>query len=113
MPAYWADMVGWASRPNRRRCAIAEQTRADKHARVVVEVEGGAANLNANGQDVLRLARIEQRFGRAQVGQGSAATLADQVEVQNVVPQSQPLAYVAGQAGAQITSAGADDQSVH
>ena len=97
---------------NGRTCAVSEQARADQHARVVVQVHRGTADLDADRQHPLGAPAREQRFGRAHVRQGGAASLADEIERQNVGRQAEPLGHVTRQARAQISGARADDHRV-
>jgi hypothetical protein len=108
---------GGAIRPGRRgnhgrTRAVAEQAGADQHAGIVVEIERGRADLDADRQRVPCLARRQNRFRRAQVGDGRAAALADQVERKRVRPETEAFDHVTGEAGAKIAGAGADDDGV-
>ena len=77
--------------------AIGEQTGADQYARIIVDEESGAANFHADGEHALGATGGEQRFARPEIRQGRAAALADEVEREDIRPQSQLLADIAGQ----------------
>lgn len=57
--------------------------------------------------------RGKQRLASAQIWQSGAATLADEVKKLNVGWQAQIFAHVTGQARAEVTGAGAYQQSVY
>ena len=103
--------VGSARQHGRSR-AVSEQARADQHAGIVIQIHRRAADLDADRQHPLGAPAREQRFGRAHVRQGGAASLADEIERKNVGRQAEPLGDVARQAGAQISGARADDDRV-
>jgi hypothetical protein len=47
-----------------------------------------------------------------QVRQGSATSLADKIEIEDVWAEAEPFADIAGETGTEIASAGADDEGV-
>ena len=79
---------------------------------IVVEVHRRAADLDADREHVLRVARREQRLREAQVGQRRGAALTDQVECLNVARQPEPLDHVTREPGTKVSGARADDHGV-
>ena len=55
----------------------------------------------------------EHFIGSFQIGNGGTATLADKVECQYIRAQTETFYSIAGQAGTQVTSAGADKDGVN
>ena len=100
------------AREHRGAGAVAEDARAHQHAGIVVDVERGAAHLDAHRQHVFMPPGRDQRIRGAQVGQRGAAALADQVQREDVGAQAEPLGDVAGQSRAEVAGAGADEDRV-
>src|SRR2546430_17173577 len=61
--------------------AIAEETSADEDASVVVKEERGAADFDANAEDMLAAAGIEQGVSGCEIRQGCATTLANEIKI--------------------------------
>jgi len=97
---------------NSRARAVPEQTRADEHPGVIVKVKRRAAYLHAHRQNSSASPGRQQRFRGPQVRQRRAATLTDQIQGQDVMPESKPFAHVTGQARTKVARAGADDDPV-
>ena len=96
-----------------RARAVAEQAGADQNSGVVIHEESRAANFDADGEHSFCAASGENRLARAQVRQGRAAALAHQVEGKYILAQAELFADVAGEAGAQIAGAGADQHGIN
>ncbi len=95
-----------------RRRAVAEEAGADEHAGVVVEVEGGGADLDRDaGGDGVGV-RGEHALGGAERRDGGAAAEADEVLEVGVGAQAELLGDIAGDARAEVAGAGADEQRV-
>src|SRR6185503_15790802 len=89
--------------------AIAEKARANEHADVVIKIHRGAADFDTYGENTFGAASGEQGIGDAQIRQGRAAALADEVEIHDIRAQTEPFANVTRQAGAEIAGASAGD----
>jgi len=100
-------------REHRRARAVAKEARADEHAGIVIKIKRRAANFDADGQDFSRAAGGKQSFRRAQIGQGRAAALADEIECEHIRTQTEPFADIAGETGTQIAGASADEHGVN
>ncbi len=110
------DRACRARRPrfqNGRPRGIGEQTGTDQHAGVVVEIKGGAADLNRNGQHAPARAAGKQSLGSPEVGQCGAASLSHQIERKHCVWQTQPFTHVTGQTRTEIAGASTDDDRVN
>ena len=55
LPFYTASSIRSATRADRCARAVGEQTGADEHAGIVIHIKCGAANFDADGEDVLAL----------------------------------------------------------
>ena len=96
-----------------RARAVAKQTGADDDAGIVIEKKRGTANFDADGQNFFRPPGGKQSFGGPQVWQSRAAALADEVESEHVGAQAETFADIAGEAGAEVTGASADENGVN
>ncbi len=98
--------------PDGRRRAIAEEARADDHAGIVVEVEDGGADFDGDASDGgARVGREDVAGGAERRNRGAAAET-DEVLEKRVGAQAELLGDVAGEAGAEIAGAGADEEGV-
>ena len=80
--------------------AVAEQAGTDQYAAIVVDVKGCASYFYADRKHKSAALGGDQAFGGTQVRQRRSASLADQVQTQNVGPQADPLVHIAREAGA-------------
>lgn len=112
LPLHAALMCCGSGRPDRSACAIAEQAGTDEDPGIIIQIEGCAAHLDADGEDVLCPACRQQGLRRAAVRYGGATTLSDQIECVHVGAQAQSLANVAREPRAQVARAGADENGV-
>lgn len=90
-----------------------KQARADQNPGIIIQEKGGAANFDADGEDFFCETGGKNGLARAQVWQGRAAALANEVEGKNVLAQPELFADVAGEAGTQLACAGADEHGVY
>jgi len=98
---------------HRRRCAVCKQAGADQHARVVIEVHCGTADLNTHRQHVAGPAGPNQCGSRRQVRDSRRATLTDEIEGGHLRVEPKRFHQVTGQPGAQVTRARADQDRVN
>jgi len=92
--------------------AVAEEARADQHTGVVVEVEGGRADLDCDARDGGAGMRGEHALGGAEGGDCSAAAETDEVLEISVGAETKLFGDVAGDAGTEVSGAGANEQGV-
>ena len=92
--------------------AIAEETSADEDADVVVKEESGAADFDADGEDMLAAAGIEQGVSGCEIRQGCATALPNEIKIEEVRAQAEALTDVAGEARTQVAGAGADKEGI-
>lgn len=98
--------------PNGGGGPVAEEARADEHAEVVIEVEGGGANFDGyTGYGCLRVPG-ENTINRAERGNGGAATESDKILQVGIVAQPQLFGQVAGHPGTEVAGAGAHHESI-
>jgi hypothetical protein len=97
---------------DRRASGIAEKASADEDARIVVEKKRRATDFNTDGEDVFATTGCQQSLSGREIRQGRATSLADEIEVEDIGSEAEPFANVAGEAGAEVTRASADDEGV-
>src|SRR6185436_9982338 len=92
--------------------AVAEKAGADENARIVVDVEGGAADFDADREDALRLAGVEEGTGELEIRKSGPATVTDQIREEGGGAKAEQFTHITGEAGTEVTGTGADDQGV-
>ena len=98
--------------PDRRGGAVAEEAGADEDAGIIVEVEGGGADFQGDAGDGGGGLGGEDGGGGAERGDGGAAAEADEVLEEGVGAEVERFRDVAGEAGAEVAGAGADEERV-
>ena len=79
-----------------RASAIAEQTGADENAGIVIKVEGGAADFDADAEDAICLAGGDKGVGELEIGKSGTAAVANRVREVDARPEAELFADVAG-----------------
>lgn len=92
--------------------AVAKEAGADENAGVIVEVGGSGANFHANDENVVGLTRGKEGGGLLKSGKSGAAAEADEIEKGERGGETEALGEVAGEAGAEVASAGGHEEGV-
>ncbi len=105
-------MGGRFGAPDRSGGTVGEEAGADENAGIVVEVKRGGADFDGDAGDGRVGVGGENVAGAAQHGNGGAAAEADEILKKGVGAKAELFGDVAGQAGAEIARAGADEERV-
>jgi hypothetical protein len=98
--------------PEGGRGAVAKEAGADEYAGIVVEVKGGGADLDRDAGDGGFGPRGEEGGGGAEGGDGGTAAEADEILEKGVGAEAEGFGDVAGDTGAEVASAGADEEGI-
>jgi len=105
-------IVGWLCAPDGTGGAVGEEAGADEDAGIVVEVESRRADFDGDAGDGGVGVCRENVAGAAEEGNGSAATETDEILEEGVGAEAEMFGDVAGETGAEVAGAGADEERV-
>lgn len=92
--------------------AVAEEAEADEHAGVVIQIKRGGGNLDSDcGNSSGGICREDPPCGFEE-GEGGTAAEAEEVLQEGVGLEAEAFGNVAAQARAEVSGAGADEESI-